>query len=175
MERKLTDIFHAGELDAQARYSPRMAWSERAIAGVNRMYKQGIDEETAFFIEARSFFFIATADNNGNCDCSFRGTEDDKEGNQQPAALVVDPKTIVFPDYSGNGMYNSLGNILVNPHIGMLFIDFGTASRLRINGRAEIAEAESTYQDRWTTMVRLIRVTVEQVFWNCSRRIPKCP
>lgn len=173
MTRKPTDIFHFGELDAQKRYNSRTEWSDRAVAAVNRMYKQAIDEETAFFIEARQFFFIATSDNNGNCDCSFRGTEQDETGEQQPAVYVEDPKTVVFPDFSGNKMYNSLGNILANPHIGMLFLDFPTASRLRVNGTAEIIEDQSAYIHKWSTARRYIRVTVEQVFWNCSKRIPK--
>lgn len=173
MTRKPTDIFHPGELDAQNRYNFRTEWTERAVAAVNHMYKQAVDDETAFFIEGRQFFFIATSDRDGNCDCSFRGTEHDESGNQQPAILVENPKTVVFPDYSGNKMYNSLGNILVNPHIGMLFLDFPTASRLRVNGKAEIVEDRSAYKHKWSTAKRYIRVTVEQVFWNCSKRIPK--
>ncbi len=173
MTRKLTDIFHPGELDAQSRYNRGTAWSDRTLAAVNQMYKQAIDEETAFFVEGRQFFFIATADNHGNCDCNFRGTEQNETGAQQPAVFVEDPKTVVFPDYSGNKMYNSLGNILVNPHIGMLFLDFPTASRLRINGKAEIIEDPDAYKQKWSTARRYVRVTVEQVFWNCSKRIPK--
>lgn len=173
MTRKLTDIFHSGELHAQSRYNPGTGWSDRAVTAVDHMYKQAIDDDTAFFVEARQFFFIATADDKGNCDCSFRGTEQDETGKQQPAVFVEDPKTVVFPDYSGNKMYNSLGNILVNPHIGMLFLDFQTASRLRVNGRAEIIENQTTYKHKWCTAKRYVRVTVEQVFWNCSKRIPK--
>lgn len=173
--RKLTDIFHPGELDAQSRYNSRTAWSDRAIGAVEHMYKQAIDDETAFFVEGRQFFFIATADSNGNCDCSFRGSEQDETGKQQLAVFVENPKVVVFPDYSGNKMYNSLGNILVNPHIGMLFLDFPTASRLRINGVAEIIEDPATYKHKWSTAKRYVQVTVEQVFWNCSKRIPKSP
>ena len=173
MTRKLTDIFHPGELDAQGRYNPRTAWSERAVTAVDHMYKQAIDEETAFFVEARQFFFIATADNSGNCDCSFRGTEQDESGEKQPAVFVENPKTIVFPDYNGNTMYNSLGNIIVNPHIGMLFLDFPATSRLRVNGSAEIIEDPNAYRHKWSTAKRYVRVSVEQVFWNCSKRIPK--
>jgi hypothetical protein len=150
-----------------------MSWTERAVVAANRLYKQAIDEETAFFIEARPFFFIATSDNNGNCDCSFRSTENDDNGKQQPSVIVEDPKTVVFPDYSGNNMYNSLGNILVNPHIGVLLIDFPTASRLRINGRAEIIDDPSVYEHKWSTAKRYVKVSVEQLFWNCSKRIPK--
>ncbi|MCL5059351.1 MAG: pyridoxamine 5'-phosphate oxidase family protein [Candidatus Thermoplasmatota archaeon] len=59
---------------------------------------------------------IATADAAGYCDCSYRGRE--------TAGVAVDPTVLVFPDYPGNGLFNSLGNVLVNPHIGLLFIDF---------------------------------------------------
>lgn len=173
MTRKPTDIFHHGELDAQSRYNSGTEWTERAVAAVNRLYKQAIDEETAFFIEGQPFFFIATADRDGNCDCSFRGTEPDQTGAPQPCAFVEDPKTVVFPDYSGNKMYNSLGNMLVNPHVGMLFLEFSTATRLRVNGRAEIVEDRDAYRHRWPTALRYVRVTVEQVFWNCSKRIPR--
>lgn len=173
MIRKPTDIFHPGELDAQSRYNPGRTWTERAVVAVNHLYKEAIDEDTALFMEGRQFFFIATSDSNGNCDCSFRGTEQDETGRQQPAVFVEDAKTVVFPDYSGNRMYNSLGNILVNPHIGMLFLDFQTASRLRVNGKAEIVEDQAAYKDKWSTARRYVRVKVEQVFWNCSKRIPK--
>ncbi|MBW6477732.1 MAG: pyridoxamine 5'-phosphate oxidase family protein, partial [Chromatiales bacterium] len=145
MTRRPTDIFHQGELEAQERYNPGAEWTERSVTAVNRLYKQAIDEDTAFFIEGREFFFIATSDNEGNCDCSFRGAEPDERGIQQPSVFVENANTVVFPDYRGNRMYNSLGNIIVNPHIGMLFINFHTASRLRVNGVAEIVENETAY------------------------------
>jgi hypothetical protein len=173
MQRKLTDIFHSGELDAQRRFNRQTEWTDRAAALANNMYKQAIDDETAFFVEASPFFFIATSDSNGNCDCSFRGTENDRTGKQQPAAIVMDAKTVVFPDYSGNKLYNSLGNILANPHIGMLFIDFPTATRLRVNGCATIIEDPNRYKERWSTAKCYVQVTVDQVFWNCHNRIPR--
>ncbi len=56
-----------------------------------------------------------------------------------PGSLrVLDPQTLAFPSYDGNGMFKSLGNLLVNPHVGMLFIDFETPKRLRVNGRATV-------------------------------------
>ncbi|MCW8932629.1 MAG: pyridoxamine 5'-phosphate oxidase family protein [Gammaproteobacteria bacterium] len=173
MTRKITEIFHSGELEAQELFNNKTSWSERSISSVNNLYKESIDEDKAFFIEGREFFFISTSDNNGNCDCSFRGAEDNHEGIQQPSVLVKDHKTIIFPDYSGNKMYNSLGNIIVNPNIGMLFIDFPSALRLRVNGHAQIINAENEYQEIWSTAKRLVKVTVNQVFWNCKKRIPK--
>ena len=173
MNRKITEIFHRGELDAQKMFNRKTEWTERSIAAANILYRETIDEDKAFFIEGRDFFFIATSDTDGNCDCSFRGTEEDDSGVRQPAVVVIDHKTLVFPDYSGNKMYNSLGNILVNPNIGMIFIDFPTALRLRVNGHAEIIKDKDMYKDKWSTAKRFVKVTVNQVFWNCKKRIPK--
>ena len=173
MNRKITEIFHSGELDAQRKFNKKTKWSERAISAVNHLYRETIDEDKAFFIEGREFFFISTSDTDGNSDCSFRGSENNNEGKLQPAVIVVDHKTLIFPDYSGNNMYNSLGNILVNPKIGMLFIDFPSAFRLRVNGRAEIIDDKDMYKEKWSTANRFVKVTVNQVFWNCKKRIPK--
>ena len=173
MNRKITEIFHSGELEAQNTFNNKTEWSDRAVSAVNNLYRETIDEDKAFFIEGREFFFISTSDNDGNCDCSFRGTEESNEGKQQPAVIVVDHKTLIFPDYSGNKMYNSLGNILANPNIGILFIDFSSALRLRVNGHAEIINNQNNYKDKWSTAKRYVKVTVNQVFWNCTKRIPK--
>lgn len=172
MTRKAPDLFHPGELEAQARFNPQAAWSERAVAAADRMYKQRIDEETALFMEGLPFFFVATSDREGHCDCSYRGAEVDASGSRLPVVYVENPATLVFPDFRGNNMFNSLGNILVNPHIGMLFLDFPSATRLRVNGTAFIVEDRTAYQDKWSMAQRCVRVAVEQVFWNCSQRIP---
>ncbi len=114
--------------------------------------------------EAMEFFFIATADRDGNCDCSFRGGS--------PSVKVLDDETLIFPDYPGNGAFQSLGNIVENPNIGMLFIDFSHQQRLRINGKAEVLDDEELR--RWFVgSIQVVKVTVEQVYRNCSARIPK--
>ncbi len=116
------------------------------------------------YVESLDFFFIASADKQGNCDCSFRGGS--------PAVKVIDETTLLFPDYPGNGAFQSLGNILENPHIGMLFIDFSQQQRLRINGIAEILD-DSDLCDIFPGSIQVVKVTVEQVYRNCSARIPK--
>lgn len=118
-------------------------------------------------------FFIATANDRGECDCSFRGREFNASGQSYPLLKILDAKTLVFPDYSGNNLFNSLGNIMVNPHIGMLFIDFSHRSRARVNGIAEIIEDRRTYEDIWPMALRYIRITVQQAYPNCRARIPK--
>ncbi len=80
-------------------------------------------------------FFLATADREGRPQCSYKGGE--------PGFVrVLDQHTVAFPNYDGNGMYLSMGNLSVNPQVGMLFIDFVSErpSRLRLNGLAHIDE-----------------------------------
>lgn len=116
------------------------------------------------YVESMDFFFIATADKAGNCDCNFRGAS--------PAVKVLDDTTLIFPDYPGNGAFHSLGNILENPHIGILFIDFTYQQRLRINGSAEVLD-DADLLAFFPGSIQVVKVTIEQVYRNCSARIPK--
>jgi len=169
--RKPHEIFHAGELKAQENFNNGMLWCEQSISGLNRMFKEAIDDETAYFIEGQKYFFISTSNKAGECDCSFRGTEVDTSGKSMQGIFVPNPKTIIFPDYAGNRIYNSLGNIVDNPNIGILFIDFRTALRLRVNGGACIVEDRNKYTELWPKALRYIEVSVKQVYFNCSKRI----
>lgn len=167
--RKREEILHTGEIEAQKRFSAEDPWSEISL---NQMFGMAIPIGLEDFLEAQKFFFIATADNAGNCDCSFRGRETDVNGKPLPAVKVLDGTHIVFPDFSGNNLFNSLGNVLVNPHIGMLFIDFERIMRYRLNGKADIIDDATLYRYIWPTAQRYILVTVDQVYGNCKARIP---
>ena len=84
------------------------------------------------FIASLRFFFLATADADGRPDCSFKG-------GAPGFVRVMAPDLLVFPDYDGNGMFKSLGNIRANPHVGLLFIAMeDKPKRLRVNGTAEV-------------------------------------
>jgi len=89
-----------------------------------------------------------------------------------PPGWVLDEHTIAFPNYDGNGMYLSLGNVLENPHVGLLFIDFTSPrpSRLRLNGIATIDEADPLRSDYPGSQL-IVRVRATQVFPNCPRYI----
>jgi hypothetical protein len=105
-------------------------------------------------IEQSSMFFLATADADGRPECNHKGGD--------PGFVrVVGDRVLVFPDYDGNGMFRSLGNITVNPSVSLLFIDFHNPRRLRINGTAELLEGASP----------LVRVTATHIFPNCPRYI----
>ena len=124
-----------------------------------------IDVEARAFIERIDMFFLATADADGRPQCSYKGGD--------PGFVrVLDEHTIAFPNYDGNGMYLSLGNVLENPQVGLLFIDFTStrASRLRLNGVASIDESDRLVGD-YPGAQFIVRVRATQVFPNCPRYI----
>jgi predicted pyridoxine 5'-phosphate oxidase superfamily flavin-nucleotide-binding protein len=124
-----------------------------------------IDADDRAFIERMDMFFLATADADGRPQCSYKGGE--------PGFVrVLDEHAIAFPNYDGNGMYLSMGNALVNPHVGLLFIDFVSErpSRLRLNGTASIDERDELLAD-YPEAQFIVRVRATQVFPNCPRYI----
>lgn len=160
---------HAGERLAHKRFGVEQFWDAHDF---DAMFHTSIPSGMAAFIESLPFFFIATANLQGKCDCSFRGREYDASGRPYPLLKVINPKTLIFPDYRGNNFFNSLGNMLVNGQIGMLFIDFESRLRMRINGGVTIIEDRRTHADLWPLAQRYVQVTAEQVYGNCRSRIP---
>ena len=121
--------------------------------------------EDRAFIERCPMVFVATADASGRPDCSYKG-------GLPGFVRVVDECTLAFPDYDGNGMYRSWGNTLCNPHVGLLFIDFESPRRLRVNGTAQVVE-DDALRGEFPGSVFIIRVTAERIFPNCPRYIHK--
>ncbi|MBR7621733.1 pyridoxamine 5'-phosphate oxidase family protein [Phenylobacterium sp. 20VBR1] len=122
------------------------------------------DRDSAFIGE-QSFFFLATADADGRPDCSFKG-------GPPGFARVIAPDTLIFPDYDGNGMFRSLGNLTANPNVGLLFLSVGERpQRLRVNGTAQVL-ADDPLLAQIPGAQLLIRVTPRDIFPNCPRYIP---
>ncbi len=121
--------------------------------------------EDRAFIEQCSMVIVATADDQGRPDCSYKG-------GLPGFVRVLDEGSICLPDYDGNGMYRSWGNVLVNSHVGLLFIDFELQKRMRINGTA-VVSAEDPLLTEYSGAVFMVRITVEHIFPNCSRYIHK--
>lgn len=122
-----------------------------------------IQEAERAFIEARDMFFLATVDGSGQPTCSYKGGD--------PGFVkVVDPATLAFPSYDGNGMFLSMGNIRATARVGLLFIDFETPHRLRIQGTAAVREADPLLA-AYPGADLVVRVAVSQVFVNCSRYV----
>src|SRR5438552_9209217 len=123
----MDDAYHEGSRYFQDRYDSRRL----ADRIEERLVDDVIDADDRAFIERMDMFFLATADAEGRPTCSYKGGD--------PGFVrVVDEHTIAFPAYYGNGMFLSIGNVKVNPNVGMLFIDFEKGNRMRLNGEAAI-------------------------------------
>jgi predicted pyridoxine 5'-phosphate oxidase superfamily flavin-nucleotide-binding protein len=120
------------------------------------------DEDRAF-IQRSPMFFIATADGRGHPDCSYKG-------GLPGFVRVLDGCTLPIPDYDGNGMYRTWGNVLLNPHVGLLFPDFENPRRLRVNGTAQVRE-DDPLRSEYAGSVFIVRVTATKIFPNCPRYI----
>ncbi|MFI5002689.1 MAG: pyridoxamine 5'-phosphate oxidase family protein [Reyranellales bacterium] len=153
-------MFHDGNRRLQDRFASRRI-ADRLEEKLTRFAFSDADRA---FIEGSMFFFLATADDRGWPDCSFKG-------GQPGFVKIVGPGELAFPDYDGNGMFKSLGNISVNPHVGLLFIDMGDKPRrLRINGEASVS-GEDRLMQRFAGAQLLVRVKVRAIFPNCPRYI----
>ena len=154
-------MYHQANRDLQD------AFGSRALADrlAEKLVHDRFTEADAAFIAAQSFFFLATADADGRPDSSFKG-------GLPGFVRVVAPDLLVFPDYDGNGMFKSLGNIVANPHVGLLFIVLGERpQRLRVNGRAEVVGDDPRMAEMPGAQL-LVKVTPTDIFPNCPRYIP---
>ena len=154
-------MYHDGNRQLQDRFDSRRI-SDRLEEKLTRKEFSADDKA---FIEALPYFFLATADAEGRPDCSFKG-------GPPGFVRVTGPAEIAFPDYDGNGMFKSLGNIVVNADIGLLFIAMhGKPRRLRVNGRASVSESDPLLSETVGAQL-IVRVTARAIFPNCPRYIP---
>jgi predicted pyridoxine 5'-phosphate oxidase superfamily flavin-nucleotide-binding protein len=155
----MSRMFHDGNRRLQDQFDTRRL----ADRLEERVIGDTIGERDKQFIEGRDMFFLATADEQGFPNCSYKGGD--------PGFVrVVDEHTVAFPNYDGNGMYLSMGNVLVNPNVGMLFIDFERGRRMRLNGVASI-DAEDPLMAEYPEAQFIVRVRAAEVFPNCPRYI----
>jgi predicted pyridoxine 5'-phosphate oxidase superfamily flavin-nucleotide-binding protein len=115
------------------------------------------------FIESASMFFLATADAEGRPQCSYKG-------GAPGFVRVLGDMELCFPNYDGNGMYLSLGNLVEHPAVGLLFIDFAEPQRVRVSGRASISD-DAELVASYPGAQLVVRVAVDDVFPNCPRYI----
>jgi predicted pyridoxine 5'-phosphate oxidase superfamily flavin-nucleotide-binding protein len=152
-------VYHERSRDLQDRFDTRRI----ADRLVEKTVRDHIDDDDRAFIEARDMFFLATADEQGRPQCSYKGGD--------PGFVrVLDERTIAFPCYDGNGMYLSMGNALVNPQVGLLFIDFERRKRMRLNGIATI-DLDDPLRDGYPEAQFVVRVRATEIFPNCPRYI----
>ena len=149
----------------QASRSLQDQFESRGIADrLEELARTEFSADDRGYIESAYYFFLATADADGRPDCSFKG-------GPRGFVRVTAPNELVFPDYDGNGMFKSLGNIDANPNIGLLFIDLEKPRRLRVNGTA-VVNRDDPLLARTTGAQLIVRVTAKAIFPNCPRYIP---
>jgi uncharacterized protein len=161
----------AGERILQERYGS----TQRAEQFYDRQVTSRLTPVMQQFIQRMEMAFIATSDSTGECDSSFRAG---------PAGFikVLDDQTIAYPEYRGNGVLASLGNVLQNPHIGILLVDFSRdLIGLHVNGDAGIitpermAELDPDLPDGGPSgrrPVQWVVIRVAETYVHCSKHIP---
>jgi predicted pyridoxine 5'-phosphate oxidase superfamily flavin-nucleotide-binding protein len=166
-----------GEHALQVKYGAK----ERALGFYGRQVLSFLSPLMRDFISRQEFLFVATADRHGECDCT------SKFG--APGFIrTLSEKYLAYPEYRGNGVFASLGNISENPHIAMLILDFFRDSvGLHVNGKARIIENEelSGYGDKIPQDIldelakegkkrpeRWVMVEVEEAYIQCSKHVP---
>ena len=154
-------MYHDGNRQLQDRFDSRRI-SDRLE---QKLTHGEFTPDDKLFIEGLPYFFLATADAEGRPDCSFKGGE--------PGFVrVTGPSEIAFPDYDGNGMFKSLGNIVANSNVGLLFIAMhGKQRRLRVNGQASVSDSDPLLSETVGAQL-IVRVTARAIFPNCPRYIP---
>lgn len=155
----MSDTYHAGMRELQDGFDTRRL-ADRLD---ERLGRSAFRDEDRAFIESRPLFFLASADAEGRPDCSYKG-------GLPGFVRVVGPDELEFPSYDGNGQFRSLGNVRANPAVGMLFIDFESPRRLRVNGRATLLDDTASLARHHGAQL-VVRVRAERIFPNCPRYI----
>jgi len=153
-------MYHEGNRRLQDQFESRRI-SDRLATFTRKEFTP----DDRLFIQSLPYFFLATADADGRPDCSFKGGI--------PGFVAVTwPSELAFPDYDGNGMFKSLGNILINAKVGILFIAMhGKPQRLRVNGMATVSREDPLLLQSVGAQL-IVRVAAQAIFPNCPRYIP---
>lgn len=127
------------------------------------------------FVARQEMFFLSTADGNGECDSTFRAGP--------PGFLhIINPRVVAYPEYRGNGVMASLGNIQENPHVGLLLLDFfQDRIGLHINGLARLRTDEVMRAMQALPVDPVpgrrpqvwVEVLVQEAYIHCSKHIPR--
>lgn len=152
-------MYHDGNRELQDHFDTRRLADRLEQITVHTALHDG----DVAFIERSPMFFLATTDADGWPDVSYKG-------GRAGFVRCLDRQTVAFPSYDGNGMFKSLGNVLVHDRVGLLFVDFEQPNRLRIQGTASVT-VDDELLGSWAGAQAVVRVRVERAFPNCPRYV----
>lgn len=159
----------------ERRLQQLLGTADQAATFYDRQVQERLTPQMAEFIARQTMAFLSTADAGGACDVTFRA-------GPPGFVTVLDDGTLTYPEYRGNGVLASAGNIAENPHVGLLFVDFGQDHiGLHVNGAARLHRddeqrraypglpvdtAPGRRPEFW------VHITVEEAYVHCSKHIP---
>lgn len=168
------------ESSGEQRAQERFGTSSRAASFYAHQTLPHLNQQMQEFITRMDMVYLATADSRGTCDCSFRAGE--------PGFVqVLDDRTLVYPEYRGNGVLASVGNMLENPHVGLIFLDYyQTTIGLHVNGSARVlgpheaavlpnltvGMAETAHNKGGRHPEAWVLIGVEEAYIHCSKHVP---
>ncbi len=157
----MSEFYTPTQRQLQDEYNTR-ALADRVEAAIST---NELTEDHTAFITARNMFFLSTVDENGFPSCSYKGGA--------PGFIrVLDPNTLVFPNYDGNGMFMSQGNIEAKLKVGLLFINFEIPQRIRLRGSAKLIR-KGPMVESYPGAINVTEVAIEKVWSNCPRYVHK--
>ncbi len=170
----------AGALPVEAR---RRVWHVACVritdphatahAPTDTMNDRGpLTDDAIAFIREQAFLIVATADAAGNGDCSYRGRQPRADGSFTPLVDIPDRRTLVLPDFAGNNLLNTIGNLLVNPAIALLFVDFVRQTTWLVQGHATLDEDAQARAHLWPDALRYLVIDVERAQARADAALP---
>jgi predicted pyridoxine 5'-phosphate oxidase superfamily flavin-nucleotide-binding protein len=159
VETDMSELYGESHRALQDRHDTR-----RLADRLESLAHRELDPKDRAFIESAAFFFLSTVDEHGRPTVSYKG-------GPPGFVRIAGPGELVFPVYDGNGMFLSLGNIVSTAQVGLLFIDFESPRRLRIQGAAKMTPNEGRLAVAGAQ--HLVHIEASQVFVNCGRYIHK--
>lgn len=151
--------------DAQRKLQNENGNEKLAVAVVHAIVRDELEELHIDYINTRDYFFLSTVSADGEPTVSYKG-------GPKGFVQVVGPNKLVYPNYDGNGMWLSLGNIDEACKVGMLFMDFETPWRMRVQGEARLSRAPELIK-LFPGCNMVVEIDVTRVFQNCARYVHK--
>ncbi|HKT62195.1 pyridoxamine 5'-phosphate oxidase family protein [Burkholderia sp. 22313] len=131
-----------------------------------------LGDDAVAFIREQAFVIVATANAAGDSDCSYRGRQPRADGSFDPLVDLPDRRTLVLPDFAGNNLFNTIGNLLVNPAIALLFVDFIGQTTWLVQGHATIDEDAGRHAHLWPDARRYVIVEVTSAHARADAALP---